>query len=271
MESRVEQRIQRMVPSHPSILSPSLFPTTNNPPPHRFYVNLQTKTSQWDPPHDPSSITPANAPPSYTGGGGGIPQYAEKGSNNPYNNPNTDSDAAYAARLQAEEDERARHDSRGAADGYYQQQQPQGQGPQPGGMMGGYPGAPGQYDQHELPPREQKSKGLGGLLSKLSGKVPGGGGSHGGGIGGFSQGHGGGYGQQQPYGGGGYPQQQGYGGGGYGGGGYGMPPKKHGGMGMAGAGALGLGGGLVGGALIGNAMVRTLRSPFTLQHSQDLL
>ncbi|KAI4182142.1 MAG: hypothetical protein LQ346_006646 [Caloplaca aetnensis] len=226
-----------------------------------FYVNLHTKTSQWDLPSapaypsSPSGLPPSGAPPSYAGGG--LPHHDEKGAyqnNNPYNTApqgsNIDADAAYAARLQAEEDERARHgtphDSRGAADGYYQN--PQGQGPQPGGLQGGYPGAPGSYDQHELPPREQKSKGLGGLLSKLSGKASGGAGgsSHMGG-GGYPQQHGGygGY-PQQGYGGGYGPQQQ-----------YGGYPPQHGkkpGMGMAGAGALGLGGGLVGGALLGSAL-----------------
>lgn len=155
-----------------------------------FFVNLHTKTSQWDLPTTPAyPSSPSGAPPSYTGGGTNntnIPHHDEKNppyqptNNNPYNNnptttgplqgSNIDSDAAYAARLQAEEDSRARHgtpnDSRGAADGYYRNPQgQQGQGPQqPGGLQGGYPGAPGgsSYDQHELPPREQhKSKGGG--------------------------------------------------------------------------------------------------------------
>ncbi|KAI4130703.1 MAG: hypothetical protein LQ338_001604 [Usnochroma carphineum] len=241
-----------------------------------YYVNLHTKASQWDRPTQPaypaSPSAPAGPPPSYAGSG---PTHAEKsgeyGSNNPYTggNPNqsqTESDAAYAARLQAEEEERARHSggrptSRGAADTYYQQ----GQTPQPGGgIQGGYPGAPGSSQGYpdELPPREQKSKGLGGLLSKLSGKSSSSSHYQGGGYPqqqGYppQQGGYGGYPPQQGYGGGGYPPQQGYGGyppqGGYGGGGYGAPPRKSG-MGAGGAAALGLGGGLLGGALLADAM-----------------
>lgn len=79
--------------------------------------------------------------------------------------------------------------SRGAADqfhsreGYAQQQGGyhgapgmMGQQQQPPGFVGGYPGAPNpnqSYDQHQLPPREQKGKGLGGLLSKLSARASG--------------------------------------------------------------------------------------------------
>ncbi|KAI4171243.1 MAG: hypothetical protein LQ343_004449 [Gyalolechia ehrenbergii] len=243
-----------------------------------FYVNLHTKVSQWELPTQPaypSSPTgaPSGPPPTYTGSGPSLQPEKQLHSNNPYSAPqnpdynnasNIDSDAAYAARLQAEEDERARTatgrpTSRGAADTYYgSQAQQQAQQPQPPGLQGNYPGAPGQqgsYDQHELPPREQKSKGLGGLLSKLSGKASGGGSSsHG-----YPSHGGGGFMPQQPgFGGGGYPPQQpGYGGyppqQGYGGG-YGVPPKRHGGMGAGGAAALGLGGGLLGGALLADSM-----------------
>ena len=237
-----------MIPLPPS---PLTFP--------RFYVNLHTKVSQWDLPTQPaypsSDAPPPGAPPGYSGSGVAYPE-KDLHSNNPYSGthapgggPN-ESDAALAARLQAEEDQRAR--SRGAADQYYGQQQPgypggpgmmgqQQQQPQPPGYVGGYPGAPNPnqgYDQHQLPPREQKGKGLGGLLSKLSGKASGG------------SSHGGGYPQQHGY--GGYPQQHGYGGG-YGGGGYGAPPKKHG-MGAGGAAALGAGGGLLGGAMLASSM-----------------
>ncbi|KAL8846321.1 MAG: hypothetical protein Q9221_008587 [Calogaya cf. arnoldii] len=235
-----------------------------------FYVNLHTKISQWELPAQPahpaasSDFPPSGAPPGYSGSG---VTHHEKDphSNNPYSashapggGQNVESDAVLAAKLQAEEDERSRLAgggrpvSRGAADQYYGQQQPQhsgypggpgiiGQQQQPPGYVGGYPGAPNpneSYDEHQLPPREQKGKGLGGLLSKLSGRA----------SGGSSHGVGGGYPQQHGYGGGGYPQQHGYGGGGYG-----VPHKKPG-MGPGGAMALGAGGGLLGGAMLGSAM-----------------
>ncbi|KAL8727141.1 MAG: hypothetical protein Q9166_006237 [cf. Caloplaca sp. 2 TL-2023] len=239
-----------------------------------FYVNLHTKVSQWELPTQPaypsSPSAPSGAPPGYSGSGPTQPEKAgEIHTTHPYSShppaggADVESDAVYAARLQAEEDERARAagrpTSRGAADTYYGAGGPQQQGygqsqqPQPPGYVGGYPGAPNpnqSYDQQELPPREQKSKGLGGLLSKLSGKASGG------------SSHGGGFGQQHSYpqqGYGGYPpqgyppQQHGYGGG-FGGGGYGQPPKRHGGMGTGGAMALGAGGGLLGGAMLANSM-----------------
>ncbi|KAL8773845.1 MAG: hypothetical protein Q9209_001275 [Squamulea sp. 1 TL-2023] len=235
-----------------------------------FYVNLNTKVSQWEFPTQPAQpvypSSPSVAPPGYSGAGVSYPE-KDFHSNNPYSShpqragQNLDSDAAYAARLQAEEDERARVASggrpvsRGAADQYHGQPQqqpgyPGGPGlghqqqPQPPGYVGGYPGAPSpsqSYDQQQLPPREEKSKGLGGLLGKLTGKASGG------------SSHGGGYPQQHGYGGGGgYPQQHGYGGG-MGGGVYGAPHKKPG-LGPGGGLALGAGGGLLGGALLGSAM-----------------
>lgn len=185
-------------------------------------------------------------------------------------NPNTESDAALAARLQAEEDQRARSGSRGAQQDYQNTPMP---GQSPGYGQQGY-GQPQQqpYGQ-ELPAREQKKSG--GFLGKLLGKASGGSSSGGGmssfmkpqqqqyGGGGYQQG---GYGQpgygQQPYGQQGYGQpgygqqgymQQGYGQPGYGGGGYGGAPKKSG-MGAGGAAALGVGGGLIGGMLIADAM-----------------
>ncbi|KAL9604224.1 MAG: hypothetical protein Q9219_000622 [cf. Caloplaca sp. 3 TL-2023] len=236
-----------------------------------FYVNLHTKISQWDRPTSPAHPPSDLPPPSYTNPlhNNTTTTYPEKHSYNPHPPSQTDSDAAFAARLQAEEDERARlatasgrPTSRGAADSYYSQQG-HGGGPQPPGLTGGYPGAPPSssgYDANELPPRtEGRSKGgLGGLLSKLSGKSSGAG----------HQGHYPPQPAQGGYGGGGYPPQQGYppyqqgyggGGGGYPpqhGYGYGAPPhKRHGGgMGAGGAAALGLGGGLLGGALLADSL-----------------
>ncbi|KAI4103108.1 MAG: hypothetical protein L6R37_003994 [Teloschistes peruensis] len=244
-----------------------------------FYVNLHTKVSQWTKPTEPaypppSDNAPSGPPPSYTGSGTHQP---EKQHTQPQTtsaaNP-AESDAAYAARLQAEENSRTSsggsHD-RGASDSYYGSSGPGYNNSSNSGP--GYPGQQPSYDDQQLPPREQKQKGLGGLFSKLSGKSSG---SHGqqqqGGYGGGGyppqhQGGGyGGFGQQQGYGGGGYPQQgyggyapqQGYGGGyppqqGYGGG-YGAPPKRSGGMGAGGAAALGVGGGLLGGMVLADAM-----------------
>lgn len=245
----------------------------------RFYVNLSTKVSQWELPNHPAYPPPSEAParasspqlPNYSGSG---PTFPEKGgalnSNNPYSHTepqhSTETDAQLAARLQAEEDERAGAGSRGAADSYYgasgpvQQQQQQ--------QQGGY------YDQNQLPQREEGKgkRGLGGFLSKLSGKASGSShGAHGGGYGGYGppqQGYGG-YPPQQGYGHGGYPPQQGYGySGGHGGGGFGGfggHGGGHGGfgghgggrkpgMGAAGGAALGLGAGLVGGALVADAI-----------------
>merc|ERR1712000_335012 len=78
-----------------------------------FYVNIYTKKSQWDKPTEPvypppSDGAPPGAPPGYSGGGQPQPTDTK---HNPYEssmNPNTESDAALAARLQAEEDQRAR-------------------------------------------------------------------------------------------------------------------------------------------------------------------
>ena len=243
----------------------------------RFYVNTYTKQSTWERPSSPvypsSPSAPGGPPPSYTGGGISGPEKGHLSTNNPYSSDtgsttqgNVESDAAYAARLQAEENARAegRPSSRGASDDYYGR---------PSSATGGYPGGPGQqsnvpYDQQQLPPREQKSKGLGGLLGKLTGK-------HSGapqqgyppqqGYGGQPQYAQQGYGPQSGYSGGGYPQQGGYGGyppqqgyggyppQGYGGGYQQAPPKRHGGLGAGGGAALGLGGGLRGGMMRGAA------------------
>merc|ERR1711881_678055 len=227
-----------------------------------FYVNIYTKKSQWDKPTEPvypppSDGAPPGAPPGYSGGGQPQPTDTK---HNPYEssmNPNTESDAALAARLQAEEDQRARsgQGSRGAQQDYQNTPIP---GQSPGyGQQPGY-GQPQQSYGQELPAREQKKSG--GFLGKLLGKASGGSSSHGGG--GMSsfmkpqQPHYGGGGYQQGYGQPGYGQQgfmqQGYGRPGYGGGGYGAPKKS--GMGAGGAAALGVGGGLVGGMLIADAM-----------------
>lgn len=161
-----------------------------------------------------------------------------------------DADRRYALQLQAEEDARASASGgRPVNRGEY-----------------GNTDVPASYASQELPPREQKSKGIGGLFSKLAGKA---GSSQHGSHGGYPQ-----YGasSQQAYG-GAYPQQPGYGygaphgashggglggflGGGHGGGHGAYPPRKSGGggMGKVGAGALGLGAGVLGGAMIADAI-----------------
>jgi len=207
-----------------------------------FYVNIYTKKSQWDKPTQPvypdGSTPPPGPPPGFAGGAD---------TKNPYvnNTAAPDSDAALAARLQAEEN--ARGSSRDAQSDYQNTPMPQ-----------TYPNQP--------PVDQQRSKG--GFLGKL--------------FGGKSsaspqqygapqqqyrpqQQYGGGYPtqgfQQQNY--SGYPPQGGYGGpppGGYGGGGgyggYAQPPQpaKSGGMGVLGGAALGVGGGLIGGMLIEDAI-----------------
>ena len=230
----------------------------------RYYVNTDTKQSQWERPTQPA-YSNDDAPPGYNAGN----RPPQSDSKNPYGDgyrggpPGQDSDAALAARLQAEEDARARG----------------GAGPPPGYGQGQYP--PQQYGG----PSGDSRDGGGGDRGFM-GKIFGGGGrtqqmgsgGYGGGGYGNSQGSGygppgGGCGNYPPQGGyyppqGGYPPPGGYGygpppgvyGGGYGGPGYGpgpgyaqQPPKKSGmsgmGMGLGGA-ALGLGAGLVGGALI---------------------
>lgn len=246
--------------------------------PIRFYVNIYTKKSQWDKPTEPvypppSDGAPAGPPPGYSGA-----QPATDTKSNPYassmgmnssshsnSNPSTESDAALAARLQAEEDQRAGHASRGAQQDYMNTPLPgNGYGQQP--QQPNYGQSQGGYGQ-ELPAREQKKGG--GFLGKLLGKASAPGGSHGGGGSPFGrpaqpQPYQQGYGQQgygqQGYGQQGYGQQgfmqhgyppQGYGGGG----GYGQaPPRKSGGMGAGGAAALGVGGGLIGGMLLADAI-----------------
>lgn len=236
-------------------LNPSGLFNIENANNSRFYVNIYTKKSQWERPTEPiypppSDGSPAGPPPGYMGGNNSYGPTDTK--SNPYDNsmnynPNTESDAALAARLQDEEDQRARSGmgSRDAQSSYQNTPMPE------YGAQQSYNQQSGQY---EVPAQDQKKSG--GFLGKLLGKATGSGGSSsGGGFGGSSFGrpqqqqqYGGGY-PQQGY--GGYPQQgypqQGYGGG------YQQPPKKSG-MGVGGAAALGVGGGLVGGMLLADAM-----------------
>lgn len=192
-------------------------------------------------------------------------------SNNPFNPANStkdnvppshslDDDARLAAKLQAEEDSRARGQGsdRGAATDYYSDPSPQGQVPP---SYAGPSQSPLPQSQSPMP-EQKRSKG--GFLSKLMGKSSSGSSRP-------PQQQYASYPQQGPPPGGYYggypPQQQGYGypqpgyGGGYGGGyppqgGYypQQPPRKSGGMGTAGAAALGVGGGLLGGLLIADAV-----------------
>lgn len=235
---------------------------------YRFYVNLNTKESTWDrptsPAHPPTNTAPSGPPPTYSSG-----PYAPKEtgdsktshfeSNNPYNQhasggpTHTEDDAALAARLQAEEDARARgHDpNAGAANSYYQ-----GSNPTP------TPQDPYYQQQQERGGGKKSGGFLGKLLSKASGGKTSGG-----------YGHAAPYGQQGYA---GYPPQQGQYGQGYPpqgyppqgyppqGPGYGYPPQQmygqggkkpgRGGLGAGGGAALGLGAGLLGGAVLADAM-----------------
>ncbi|RGP62829.1 hypothetical protein FLONG3_10121, partial [Fusarium longipes] len=263
-----------------------------------FYVNIYTKQSQWDKPTAPvfphDDGAPAGPPPGYEPGNTPIVTDTKK---NPYEDvtasaggSSQDEDAKLAARLQAEEDARARSGPGGpdVPAGY-------------GGSNSPYPQSNSPYPQQqggssypsELPPRERGAK-SGGFLGKLlskgkqmaekqqhqqQGGYGGYGGASGGMGGGYPQqqyypqqsqggypGHGPpmGYGAQPHYGGGygapggygGYGGGPGYGqpGGGFGGGGMGGGRRPGGGgMGMAGGAALGAGAGLLGGAMLMNA------------------
>ncbi|GAO17673.1 hypothetical protein UVI_02058540 [Ustilaginoidea virens] len=261
----------------------------------RFYVNVYTKKSQWDKPTEPvfpvDDNAPSDPPPGYEPGKNapvtadvkkdpyqdrtddksGLPAAAHALTSAP------DQDAQLAAKLQAEEDAKARggpappaghgNPGGGAADSYTQ----------------GYQGNQSQQQYpSELPPRADSARGKDrGFLGKLFGK--------GKNTQQEQSSYGGGYPQQQqqqqgyyqsppPQQYGGYPQQGSPMGGGYGGGygGYGggyapgpypqagyhqqqqqQPARKSGmggmGMGLAG-GALGLGAGVLGGALIADAI-----------------
>ncbi|KAM0199964.1 hypothetical protein ACHAPA_001156 [Fusarium lateritium] len=262
-----------------------------------FYVNVYTKQSQWEKPTVPvfpaDDGAPGGPPPGYEGGNSHIPTDTKK---NPYEDPHAhsaggsyqDEDAKLAAKLQAEEDARARGGPGGpnvpagygaSSSPYPQDNNPYSQQQHSQQQQGG-----GAYPS-ELPPRDRGAK-SGGFLGKLLGKGKqmaashqqqqqgGYGGSHGGYGGGYPQqqqyaqqshgfpGHGPpmGYGAQPHYGGGygapggygGYGGAPGYGGGGMMGGG-GRKPGG-GGMGMMGGAAMGAGAGLLGGAMIANAM-----------------
>lgn len=216
-----------------------------------FYVNIYTKKSQWDKPREPVYAPPGDGapdgpPPSYQSGPNASNVSDTKSSlntNNSYNQSGeraggSESDAQLAARLQAEEDARARGSHSpmpGAATDYYGQQ---------GSAQLGY-GSQSPYGA-QTPEPQGTERGSKGFLSKLLGK------------GKQSSSYGGGY--QQGYPQHGYPQQgysqQGYGhpqGYGYGGQ-YQQAQKKKHGMGAGGAAALGVGGGLVGGMLLADAL-----------------
>lgn len=244
----------------------------------RFYVNIYTRKSQWDRPSSPvyppsasADVVPPDGPPPPSYGSAGSAQKESTNSNakyDPYggqpsnsydkpNNANIESDAAMAARLQAEEDELARGRAgagSGAAGSANQRN-----------AMNDYMNTPmppttgTNYADQELPPREKKA----GLLGRLMG-----GGKH---ASGQQQQQ---YPQQQQYDsqqqqpgyGPGYPPAQQYPPGGYAN--YapqGYAPQGYApvtgagrasrpGMGAAGGAALGLGGGLLGGMVLGHAL-----------------
>lgn len=104
-----------------------------------FYVNIYTKKSQWEKPKEPAypenELPPQCPPPGYSS------EKKEQNEHTIVNSGNGESDASMGARLQSEEEKRAR----GASEM-----------------------APG-YMQQTLPPREQKSKP--GFLGKLLGKA----------------------------------------------------------------------------------------------------
>ncbi|KAK5997838.1 hypothetical protein PT974_00201 [Cladobotryum mycophilum] len=243
-----------------------------------FYINVYTKKSQWDKPTAPvypeDDAPPPGAPPGYTPGNN-APSFGDV-KKNPYDDRSTsanpgvprhqeEDDARLAAKLQAEEDARARSAPPQSTSPYPQQNSPY---PQQQGQYGG--GSQSSFPQ-DLPSRDKGKAGggfIGKLLGKASGAKPSGGGyggygtpppqqqGYGGGYGGAPQagygapgGYGGGYGQPQYGGAPGYGQPQP----GYGGGGYAQAAPKKSGMGKGGL-ALGLAGGaaagLVGGMLL---------------------
>ncbi|OAA34959.1 WW/Rsp5/WWP domain protein [Metarhizium rileyi] len=253
-----------------------------------FYVNVYTKKSQWDKPTVPvfpvGENEPNDPPPGYEPGNGPAPTDTKK---NPYDDRSGDvknasshaasssthdEDAKLAAKLQAEEDARARggptppvgYGTGGAADSFSQGQA--------GHSQASFPS--------ELPPRQDARGKDRGFLGKLFGKgkaSQGGQANYGAGYpqqqqnyyqspppqqyGGYPQqgppmgAYGGGYGQPGY---GGYPPQGQYGG--YPPGGYQQQPGRRPGGGMSGmgmgmaGGALGLGAGVLGGAMIADAM-----------------
>jgi len=232
-----------------------------------FFVNIYTKKSQWDRPTEPiypsdhDGGPPPGPPPGYSHGDA-RPLTAEKtglSSNNPYaagggSSHDLSEDEKLARQLQDEENARAhggsaKPGSRGAADGYYQEQQhAPGYGQQPYGQQqyGQEQYGQEQYGQQQYGQPGVQPKSKGGFLGKLLGKAGGSSskppqqyGQQ------YGQPYGQPYGQQPGYGGygQGYPQQQ-----------MGQPGRKPGGLGTGGALALGAGGGLLGGVLLGEAM-----------------
>lgn len=248
-----------------------------------FYVNLNTKQSQWEKPTEPVYPPPEGAsapdgPPAYDNASS-RPVGPEKGGVSSHttgeqlfaggagaagagvgasHQPDTSADEEFARKLQEEENARSGNSNRpgtgdrGAADSYYNQG---GQG------QGQYGGGPAPYDPNQVPQSQNPSspdtrgKSKGGFLGKLLGKAKSSSSQPQYAQQGYPQQ---GYPQQ------GYPpQQMGYGqqpgypppGGYYGGqqAGYGRPARKPG-MGVGGAAALGVGGGLLGGALLGSAL-----------------
>ncbi|SPO03823.1 uncharacterized protein DNG_06506 [Cephalotrichum gorgonifer] len=249
-----------------------------------FYVNLNTKQSQWEKPTAPA--LPAgpppppqqdDAPPGYSQGDAPTPSDTK---NNPYLNMAAQGGGGSSSKAQQEEE-----DARLARELQEQERSRQGQTPLSQPSPGPFLQNPGPHQagpyQQAYPPAADASRGKGksgGLLGKLMDKAKASSSSR---PGGSHQGYGhapppqgyGGYPPQQGYMGGGYPQQ------GYGPqGGYGAPPAGYGGYpqqahyggypqqqqgrkkpGMGGAGmmggaALGVGAGLIGGALIADAV-----------------
>ncbi|QDS75799.1 hypothetical protein FKW77_000155 [Venturia effusa] len=228
-----------------------------------FYVNLITKTSQWELPeatatagHDlfgaPPSHDAKHAQPSSADKTGSSTGEAMFGGSTSHKQ-DVSADEAYARKLQAEEDARAHGGAsaatdRGAADAYYQQggapgtfgtpQQTYGQ-TQQYGQPQQYPQQQA-YGQDQYPQQQQylheqqqtSSKGAGGFLGKLLGKAK------------QRPSSGGYYPPQQPH--PNYYQQQPM---------YAQPGRRPGGgMGMGTGLALGAGGGLLGGVLLGEAL-----------------
>lgn len=255
-----------------------------------FYVNIYTKKSQWDKPTSPvfpdGDAPPSGPPPGYDGhnaprtSDAKTNPYGDQSNNfggSPSRQTQEDEDARLAAKMQAEENARARSASSnppgynnysgGAADSYRQQ------------STSPYP--PPQSSPYGTPQPQQQQGESRGLLGKLTSKIAGK--SPGGFPGAPGAGSYGGYGPpQQQYGAPPAPYGQApspYGGApaAYGGGyapGYGAPPpapygqpaygyqqpqqqpakKSGGGLGLAGGAALGLAGGVVGGLLIDDAI-----------------
>lgn len=248
----------------------------------RFYVNIYTKKSQWEKPTEPvfpAEDTPDAPPPSYEPGSAPVvtdtkknpyeePKHAAQAHNEAGSSTAESEDAKLAAKLQAEEDSRARGSSSSGPQGTsFPSDLPPREREKSRGFLGkllgkgknnsnnnyqqNYP--PQQnyqqqnYPQQNYPPQNYQQQNYGPPQGQY-------------GAPGYGQQYGGGYPPQQ------YPPQGppgGYGGG-YGGGpGYGnnynnynnnqgRPGRTGGGMGMGGV-ALGAGAGLLGGALLAGA------------------